>query len=714
MSPAGYAANNELLRDWTTLLRLKLHREVKAVKEQRDGTRRPLELGLPDCPGDAGGDEIAAFDAAIRQRVSATDPLLPASRLAGMFGLSEPARDLLLMLLVSGLDDRFGRVFAYLHEDAARCWLTPGLAWRLLGLNVLSPEAQALFTPDSPLLVHELVRLPAGDPALPLAARPLTLDDRIAAYLMGLDVLDERIRDYTTLIPPAGSEDEDLARFDHELRARLTHIGQVRQQDFTSPVSFKGPRGAGKLTAARYVAGVLGRPLLVVDVPRIPQALAGAHLAWRHVQREQRLRGAVVYGRHFDTLDEPVRQRLAQDAGAGMIFGAESDLARWDGDDAVLVIEFPVPQHRLRSEWWRRQIARGLGDGRDEAAGALADELAGRFRLTPGQIERAAWAARQIALLREGQPHSPARDDYFEGARRQSATNLDSMATKVVTAHTWDDLVLPAAVQMKLKAILSQVRNASTVYEKWGFAAGESTGKGLAALFSGPSGTGKTMSAGVIARALGLDMYKIDLARVVSKYIGETEKNLDRVFSEAAGANAVLFFDEADALFGKRSEVKDAHDRYANIEISYLLQKMEEYDGLAVLATNFGQNLDEAFNRRLHFIIEFPLPNAADRARIWRNHVPPGAPVANDIDFEFLASQFELTGGSIRNCVRAAAFAAADAGVPIGMDELVQAVAGELAKLGRPLQRADFGRYFGSVTDSRRGRALASNGNGRA
>jgi SpoVK/Ycf46/Vps4 family AAA+-type ATPase len=251
------------------------------------------------------------------------------------------------------------------------------------------------------------------------------------------------------------------------------------------------------------------------------------------------------------------------------------------------------------------------------------------------------------------------------------------------------------------------------VYEQWGFGARQSYGKGLAALFSGPSGTGKTMSAGVIARALGLDVYKIDLAKVVSKYIGETEKNLDQVFGAAANANAVLFFDEADALFGKRSEVKDAHDRYANIEISYLLQKMEEYDGLAILATNFATNLDEAFNRRLSFIIDFPLPRAEDREAIWRGHMPPAAPLADGIDFAFLAQQFELTGGAIRNCVRTAAFAAAEAGTPIGMTQLVQAVAGELAKLGRPLQRSDFGEHFAGVTEARRGRAAATaNGNG--
>jgi hypothetical protein len=429
------------------------------------------------------------------------------------------------------------------------------------------------------------------------------------------------------------------------------------------------------------------------------------------VRREQRLREAIVYVRDLDVLEAGVYARLLRDAGSGTVFGVEGDLTGVHrGEHAVLTIDFPVPEHRLRRARWLADMSGGEPAG--ESTSALANELAGRFRLTTGQIDQAAAAARRLAALRDGPGSSPDREDYFEGARSQSVTNLGSMATKVTSARRWEDLVLPPAVRSKLKAIVSQVRNAATVYEKWGFAAGERTGKGLAVLFSGPSGTGKTMSAGVIARELGLDMYKIDLARVVSKYIGETEKNLDRVFSEAVNANAVLFFDEADALFGKRSEVKDAHDRYANIEISYLLQKMEEYEGLAVLATNFGQNLDEAFNRRLAFIVEFPLPNAADRASIWRNHMPPRAPVEEGIDFDFLAAQFELTGGSIRNCVRAAAFTAAEAGTRIGMEHLVQAVAAELAKLGRPLQRSDFGEYFGSVTEARRGRAAVSNGNG--
>ena len=708
-----YASGRGFLGDYTNLLRLKLEREVAVVRAQRASRDRPASVdAVPKGPQENCADaEVATLEAGLFERVEATPEPPQLWRLAGMFGLSAAERGLVLVLLVSGLDERFGRVYAYLHDDATRRWLTPGLAWRLLGLDALSPEAHSLFAPESPLIAYELVRVMPAEHGLPLISRPLALDDRIAAYLLGADVMDERINDFVSLSPP--SSEGGPHGFDGGQRTRLTNLRDLWSQTMTPSVCFHGPAGAGKGAAVRHLANALARPLLVVDAQQMPQSLAGARVAWRHVQREQRLRGAIVYARNTGSLDEAVRQCLAREAAPGTIFGTEADAAAWRDEHGMLGLEFPVASHGMRNALWLRQLGAVDHEENGETARMLADELGGRFRLTPGQVEQAAATARRLAWLRRGPESTPERDDYFEGARRQSAIGLGSMAQKVTSGQTWDDLVLPPAVVGRLKAIVSQVRNAAVVYERWGFGAGQSYGRGLAALFSGPSGTGKTMSAGVIARALGLDMYKIDLARVVSKYIGETEKNLDRVFTEAMNANAVLFFDEADALFGKRSEVKDAHDRYANIEISYLLQKMEEYEGLAILATNFGQNLDEAFNRRLHFIIEFPLPRVEDRAAIWRSHIPRSAPVADGIDFEFLAHQFELTGGGIRNCVRSAAFAAAEANAPIGMAHLVQAVAGELAKLGRPLQRSDFGEYFGSVTEGRRVRAEAvSNGNG--
>jgi len=264
------------------------------------------------------------------------------------------------------------------------------------------------------------------------------------------------------------------------------------------------------------------------------------------------------------------------------------------------------------------------------------------------------------------------------------------LAKKIEPQHTWEDLVLPPDQIAQLHEMCDQMLYRPVVLGEWGFDRKLSLGKGLNALFVGPSGTGKTMAAEVIAHDLGLDLYKIDLSTVVSKYIGETEKNLERIFGAARNSNAILFFDEADALFGKRSEVKDAHDRYANVEISYLLQKMEEYDGLVVLTSNLNKNMDDAFVRRMHFTIEFPYPEAEARRRIWAITFPPQAPVSPDVDLDLLAERFRLTGGNIRNIVLTAAFLAARDGGQIDMQHLLWATRREFQKMGRLVDAHEF------------------------
>jgi SpoVK/Ycf46/Vps4 family AAA+-type ATPase len=259
--------------------------------------------------------------------------------------------------------------------------------------------------------------------------------------------------------------------------------------------------------------------------------------------------------------------------------------------------------------------------------------------------------------------------------------------------HRWDDLVLPARQLSLLQSISSYLRHRDLVLQEWGYERTVARTQGLKAMFAGESGTGKTMAAQVLANELGLELYRVDLATVVSKYIGETEKNLDRIFAAAEGSNAILFFDEADALFGKRSGVSDAHDRYANIEVAYLLQKMEGYVGAVILATNFRSNIDDAFLRRLDFVIDFPFPEADDRRRIWQLLLPAQAPVSEDVDLDFLATRFKLSGGGIRNCSLAAAFIAAEESGTIGMEHLVRAVALEYGKLGRLTLEADFERF---------------------
>jgi SpoVK/Ycf46/Vps4 family AAA+-type ATPase len=334
------------------------------------------------------------------------------------------------------------------------------------------------------------------------------------------------------------------------------------------------------------------------------------------------------------------------------------------------------------------------------------DSLAGRFRLTPHQIadatasahNRALWriAAQAAGERRSGPPSQPLVEECFAAARAQSGHALGTLARKIEPVYTWDDIVLPTDSLTQLREICAWVANRQHVLGEWGFGRKLSLGKGVNALFAGPTGTGKTMAAELIANELGLDLYKIDLSSVVSKYIGETEQNLDRIFTAAENANAILFFDEADALFGKRSEVRDSHDRYANIEIAYLLQKMEQYEGIAILATNLRQNMDEAFIRRLQFIVEFPFPDESHRYHIWQRHFPPEAPQEEGIDCTFLA-RLRLAGGNIKNIVLSAAFLAAADGGRIGMEHLMQATRREYQKLGKPLSAAELGPYAAEV-----------------
>jgi SpoVK/Ycf46/Vps4 family AAA+-type ATPase len=316
--------------------------------------------------------------------------------------------------------------------------------------------------------------------------------------------------------------------------------------------------------------------------------------------------------------------------------------------------------------------------------------LAGRFRLTGGQIDDAARSARRLSQRRGTGAATPTTAELDTACRLHSSQALNGLAEKMAVRHSWDDIVLSDDQSCQLREVCSAVRHRARVYDEWGFERRLSLGKGFNVLFAGPSGTGKSLAAEVVASELSLDLYRIDLSSVVSKYIGETEKNLARIFAAGELSNAILFFDEADALFGRRSEVRDAHDRYANIETSFLLQRIEEYEGVVVLATNLRKNMDEAFTRRMNATIEFPLPGAGDRYRIWAGIWPPELPRSKDLDHELLADRFELTGGSIRNIALTASFLAAGDGGLVTMAHVVRATRREYQKIGRVPAEGEF------------------------
>jgi hypothetical protein len=362
---------------------------------------------------------------------------------------------------------------------------------------------------------------------------------------------------------------------------------------------------------------------------------------------------------------------------------------RWS-NRVPLLADAPALGTAERAALWSRHMG-------PAASGVDPAEVTAHFVLGPTQVARAVQAATTAALMGDGPPGQLTATELRRGARMQNAAGLERLARRIEPEVGWADLVLPEPVLRQLHDVSSRARYRDRVLTDWRMRRGGGRGRGITSLFAGDSGTGKTMSAEVIAGDLGLDLYTVNLATVVDKYVGETEKNLERIFAEASGVNAVLLFDEADAIFGKRSEVRDAHDRYANIESAYLLQRMETFDGLAILATNLRANIDDAFTRRLDAIVDFPSPTEDLRLALWDRCLAPPLPRADDLDLAFCARAFELSGGNIRSAAITAAYLAAGNGDQVGMTEVIAAVQTEYRKLGRLVHEREFGPYLSSV-----------------
>jgi ATP-dependent 26S proteasome regulatory subunit len=389
-------------------------------------------------------------------------------------------------------------------------------------------------------------------------------------------------------------------------------------------------------------------------------------------------------------------QELILDLRSFLIVGSREP---WRSERSLIAVEVQKLSAAEQRQAWQAALGEGLLVDHHASAGQSAadflDALVQQFDFSMTQIRQTSESARANALLGDAAAKATSTGDVWRAARAQFSNALRGLADRIVPAYTFEDLVLPDDTLRQLREIAAQVSLRGVVYERWGFGERLSRGRGIAALFSGPSGTGKTMAAEVLANYLNLDLYRVDLSGVVSKYIGETEKNLRRVFDAAEESGAILFFDEADALFGKRSEVHDSHDRFANIEINYLLQRMEDYRGLAILATNMKSQLDQAFLRRLRFLVDFPFPSVAERKRIWQGVFPSKAETQN-VDYAFL-SRLEIAGGNIKNIAMNAAFLAATGEHPIGMQHLLSAARREYTKIDKLVLESEFGRYFAAV-----------------
>jgi AAA+ superfamily predicted ATPase len=631
----------------------------------------------------------------------------PDSRLARLiqtFGLSDFDLDVIAIALAPELDRRYDRLYAYLQDDV-RC-KHPSVD---LALNLLCDSAadklakRSHFATDAPLIRHQLLHLFAeNDRAQPtLLARELHLDDRVVRFLLQQPGLDDRLIPFCQLIHPTIFL-ANLPLNAETKQALATLSIQNWQQQKALHLYFQGTDRPGKLNTAEALATELKVPLLTVDLARIAENKTNFEQNLKLIFREAWFQNALLYLEGLDILygdDRAIAHRclmqaIIQHPTITILSGVQPWIPAATEIIGIITISFPIPDFAQRCDCWQTHLTAA----NIHLDNADLDALTNRFRLTSHQIASAVKSAEnavrwQVSMRSPLELSQITIDALFAAARAQSGHDLAELTRKIEPKYRWEDLVLPPDSQTQLREICNQEKYRHLVHETWGFDRKLSLGKGLNVLFSGSPGTGKTMAAEVLARELQLDLYKIDLSQVVSKYIGETEKNLNRIFTAATNSNAILFFDEADALFGKRSEVKDARDRYANIEIGYLLQKMEEYEGIAILTTNLRSNMDDAFVRRLRFIIEFPFPNQQQRHQIWGKILPDTTPRSPDLDLDFLARRFEITGANIRNIALAAAFLAADDGSTLSMIHLMQAIRREYQKMGKILMEEEFDRY---------------------
>jgi hypothetical protein len=632
-----------------------------------------------DLARPSGADSGRPASAPVAEPGVAESPLRRAIR---VFQLQSLEFDALILALAVELDGRFARLVAFLNDHIARTRPTLELV-----LSVAGSDRNAVALCRRPAFRLGLLQL-EGDG--PLSGTYVRVAPEFLPRLAAPTGAEEPLPPGVRLRPTEGYGLDRLVIGPLHRASLERWAGFLRGGRAVPPLLLAGPDGAGRATAAQAVADAGGRALVETDwAPGRMDRLSVA-------AREALWQEAVLL------------VRIAEGSGDPDLAGLWGALSSWDLPTALAlpqrlvepacavapvepaVVILPRPTIEQREALWLRL----LPDGGAGMTALERGELAARYDFLPGMLAR---AVRRAAA--EGGPREDGDRWGFEAlcraCRSVGSASMGSVAQRLPQPYTREDLVLPRELLDELDLASAWMRNRRRVFEDWGFGRRIVLGQGLTALFAGEPGTGKTMAAQVLARELGLDLFRIDLSRVMSKYIGETEKNLSQAFDDARTSGAILFFDEADALFGKRTEVKDAHDRYANLEIGYLLQRMEEHPGTTVLATNRRGDLDEAFTRRFHFILDFSMPGPLERRRIWEGMLPRDADRDPTIDLETLARDYEVSGGEIRNSVLSAAFIAANEGVPIGLRHLKLGLRRELLKTGR-------------VLDSRQRRALES------
>jgi hypothetical protein len=617
-------------------------------------------------------------------------PPMPAAlcRLSEQLGLSSFEQKVLLLCAGATLAPDLAGLYAQAQGDPQALYPTFALA-----LSLFEEADWTALSPDSPLRYWHLLEIDYNLNR-PLTISSLRADERIVNYLQGLNQLDHRLRPFLLPMPPEAPAVALPPSQQQLVDQALAYLMAYLEAASRPPIlQLVGSDALSKRLVAQQIAARLGVQLYSLPAQALPtdsQKLEDLARLW---QRESALLPLALY---LDVAEiEPetpngdlwqrVQQFLYRSNGLFMLDIREfwSDIAQVT---THLDVHKPTPAEQITA--WQAVLSPLLADSEAEAFD-LPARLTAQFNLNLPTIYHIATNGLNGAIPAERPPAQSLSDQLWQACLTHTRPRLDKLAQRITPKATWADIVLPQEQLRLLHHIADQIPQRSQVYESWGFRRRSSRGLGITVLFAGESGTGKTMAAEILANHLQLNLYRIDLSAVVSKYIGETEKNLRRLFDAAEDGGALLFFDEADALFGKRSEVKDSHDRYANIEINYLLQRLEAYQGLAILATNMKSGLDEAFTRRLRFSITFQKPDMGYRQQIWQKIFPPETPL-NGLDYEYLAHKFNLSGGSIYNVALNAAFMAATAETPVSMPHVLAAIRIEMMKEDRLLNDQDF------------------------
>ncbi|RCX11376.1 SpoVK/Ycf46/Vps4 family AAA+-type ATPase [Anaerobacterium chartisolvens] len=653
-------------------------------------------LAVPECVKADSSARTALLKAtghiAEREEASAREGIfLPAEHIAEAFGLSGFEKFCMFLALLPELDGKYERAYGQLHDNTSQALATVGLASRLYRLLWELPAGGVLM--PSRVFFKYILEDIKENSSVSRLSRIIRLSDKVFDFLTA--------RDSENSFPEYGLRLEFPSNLPtlylgEEIQDKICSILDSLSEDARAgktALCLYGPSGAGKRLHVRHAARHINMPVLWCDASVLKKQINNTVDIAKNIIFYSILYKAILCLYNFELLEggdenaaSHVLSRLADNVDALFILSSRE----WrpeSGSTAYTTIALPIdiPGGEKRIELWRRL-----------AEGAMLDpcvdltELSNKFNFTPGMIER---AIREAISEARAAGEAVGSGMLYKACIRQSSNGLESKASRLKPAFAWEDLILPIEQKNMLLDACNHIKYRHVVLDRWGFDKKLPYGRGLSILFYGPPGTGKTMGAQVLANELGLEIYRIDLSQMVSKYIGETEKNLKEVFDEASNTSAILFFDEADALFGKRGEVRDSHDRYANMETSYLLQKMEEHEGITVLATNLLQNFDEAYRRRFKFMIHFPMPDQSTRRRLWEEVFPKRLPLGPDVDLDFMAERFEISGSSVKNIAVAASFLAAAEGRCVEMKHMMKALKNELAKAGKVVVRQDLGGY---------------------